>query len=122
MSASFPAALKSALTEKLTEAVTLPFPALTERVLHGPEVTWVRTPEGHEIDFLARGPDGSMELIQACTDASDPVTAKRELRALVEAAAIYPDARCRLLTATQDGLPPEVPTRVIAEPAYEWML
>ncbi len=86
------------------------------------EVTYVRTPEGHEVDFLSRGPDGSLELIQVCADASDPATAKRELRALVEAADIYPNARCRLLTATLDGLPPDIPPRVTARPAYEWML
>jgi len=86
------------------------------------EVTYVRTPEGHEVDFLSRGPDGSVELIQVCADASDPATAERELRALAEAAVVYPDARCRLLTATLDGVPSDLPSGVAAEPAYEWMV
>ena len=86
------------------------------------EVTYVRTPEGHEVDFLARSPEGAVELIQVCADASDPATEERELRALVEAAAIYPDARCRLLTATLDGLPSKLPEGTIAVPAYAWML
>ncbi|MEN8148381.1 MAG: ATP-binding protein [Planctomycetota bacterium] len=86
------------------------------------DVTYVRTPEGHEVDFLARWPDGSSELIQVSADARDPGTANRELRALAEAVAVHPDAGARLLTATQDGLPAEVPDGITAEPAYEWML
>ena len=34
------------------------------------EATYVRTREGHEVDFLARGEDGSAELVQVCDDAS----------------------------------------------------
>ena len=34
------------------------------------EATYVRTPEGHEVNFLARAEDGSAELIQVCDDAS----------------------------------------------------
>jgi len=85
-------------------------------------VTYVRTPGGFEVDFLARGPGGEVELIQVCADAGDPATAAREMRALVDAGALLPDATCRLLTATSDGMPAEVPSRVIAQPAYEWML
>lgn len=85
-------------------------------------VTYVRTPAGHEVDFLARGADGEAELIQVCADASDPLTAERELRALVEAGAIYPATRQRLLTLTRDGAPAEVPPGITVQPAYEWML
>jgi hypothetical protein len=85
-------------------------------------VTYVRTPGGREVDFLARGPDGDLELIQVCADASDPATADRELRALVEAGEVHPRARKRLLTLTRDGAPAEPPPSVIVQPAYEWML
>jgi hypothetical protein len=85
-------------------------------------VTYVRTPGGHEVDFLARGPDGGMELIQVCADASDPATAEREVRALAEAGEIYPGAGRRLLTLTRDGAPAEAPAGIIVQPAYEWML
>ncbi|MDZ4805423.1 MAG: ATP-binding protein [Candidatus Eisenbacteria bacterium] len=86
------------------------------------EVTYVRTPAGHEVDFLARGHDGRSDLIQVCADASDPATAERELRALVEAGQLYPESRRLLLTMSADGAPPGSPTEVIVRPAYEWML
>ncbi|MBI4791309.1 MAG: ATP-binding protein, partial [Deltaproteobacteria bacterium] len=76
-------------------------------------ITYVRTPAGHEVDFLARGPADGLELIQVCVDASDPATATRELRALMAAGEIYPGARKRLLTLTRDGVPPEVPSGVL---------
>ena len=85
-------------------------------------VTYVRTPAGYEVDFLARDAVGDMELIQVCADASDPATADRELRALVEAAAMFPAARRRLLTLTRDGAPAEVPEGIIVEPAHVWLL
>ena len=85
------------------------------------EVGYVRTAEGLEVDFLARGA-GGMELIQVCSDASASDTAEREIRALLAARAAYPEAGMRLLTATQDGLPQSVPSGVVAQPAYEWML
>jgi uncharacterized protein len=84
--------------------------------------TYVRTPAGHEVDFLARGPAGGLELIQVCADASEPATAHRELRALMAAKEVYPGAILRLLTLARDGVPAEAPAGVRAQPAYEWML
>jgi predicted AAA+ superfamily ATPase len=86
------------------------------------EVTYVRTPDGHEVDFLARTPAGDEHLVQVCADASHPDTATRELRALREAGATRPTARQWLLTLTRDRLPAEVPKAVTALPAYQWML
>ena len=85
------------------------------------ETTYVRTPEGFEVDFLARA-DGPPELIQVCADASSDATATRELRALTAAGAMFPSAKKRLLTLNRRGLPPETPEDVIAQPAYEWIL
>lgn len=86
------------------------------------EVTYVRTPEGHEVDFLARAPDGTEHLVQVCADASDRDTAARELRAIRGAARRHPRARRWLLTLTRDRLPAEPPEDVICWPAYRWML
>lgn len=86
------------------------------------EVTYVQTAEGHEVDLLARYPDGTEELLQVCAEAREPATAERELRALSEAGQLAPRARARLLTLTQDGLPAEVPEGIAAEPAYAWLL
>ena len=87
------------------------------------EVTYVRTEDGFEVDFLARRPAGKPELIQVSADARDEVTLERELRGLQAAAEVHPQAVLRLLTATADGLPGEkLPDGVVAEPAYAWML
>ena len=95
---------------------------LIELERRGCEVTYVRTPEGYEVDFLARSPSGETELIQVCADASDRQTASRELRALAAAQDRFPSARKRLLTLTRSGLPSEVPSGVEAQPAHEWLL
>lgn len=86
------------------------------------EVTYVRTAQGYEVDFLVRSPDGHRQLIQVCADASDPTTAARELRALDAASEEYPDAAMRLLTLTRDALPDGLPAGVVGQPAYAWML
>ena len=86
------------------------------------EVTYVRTPEGYEVDFLARAATGELELIQVCADLSDPRTAARECRALDAAGKLFPRARKRLLALTRDGLPAEAPPGTQVETACEWLL
>ncbi len=86
------------------------------------EVTYVRTPEGHEVDFFARAPDGGEHLIQVCADATDPETAAREIRALRSAGRRWPKARRWLLALTRDRTPAEPPEDVACWPAYRWML
>ena len=95
---------------------------LVELERRGFEVTYLRTPEGYEVDFVARAAGGGMELIQVCADLSDPATAARELRALAAGGALFPHARKRLLTLTQDGLPAGAPTDVEVQAACEWLL
>lgn len=85
-------------------------------------VTYVKTSDGREVDFLSRSPDGRQDLIQVCADASDPATAARELKALAEAALLFPEAGQHLLTLTRDGLPPQTPAGIQARPVYEWMI
>ncbi len=75
----------------------------------GMDVTYVRTPSGYEVDFLARLPTGETELIQVCTDPTGDAAAGRELRALEEAGRSYPNAVRRLLTLTRDALPLDAP-------------
>jgi predicted AAA+ superfamily ATPase len=86
------------------------------------DVTYVRTRSGYEVDFLARSPEGTEELIQVCADASTAETSEREFRALAEAAETHPNATQRLLTATRDGIPAEGGEGIVVQPAYEWML
>lgn len=95
---------------------------LIELERRGCEVTYVRTPEGYEVDFLARSPRGDAELIQVCVDASDHHTASRKLRALTDTEQRFPNARKRLLTLTRSGLPSETPGGIEVQPACEWFL
>jgi predicted AAA+ superfamily ATPase len=95
---------------------------LVELERRGMRVTYLRTPQGHEVDFLARHPTGEEELIQVCADATDSATSERELRALGEAGRVYPKSSKRLLTLTRDALPPRIPPDIVAQPAYEWLL
>ena len=87
--------------------------ALETAVLHelkrrNAEVAYVRTPGGFEVDFCARAAPGEELLIQVCVTLDDPATLAREVRALHDAAALYPNARQMLialdLPAAQTGL------------------
>lgn len=101
---------------------TLETAVLVELDRRKAEVSYVKTPTGFEVDFLARYPSGEMDLIQVCAEAGAQDTAQRELRALLEAGHLFPQARKQLLTLTRDGLPREMPSDVVAQPAYVWML
>ena len=96
--------------------------ALVELERRGCDVTYLRTPEGYEVDFLARAAGGGMELVQVCADLSDPATAAREFRALAAGGVLFPQARKRLLTLTRDVLPAEAPADVEVQAACEWLL
>jgi hypothetical protein len=86
------------------------------------EVTYVRTHQGREVDFLAREPGGSMMLIQVCADLSDPATAAREFLALKEAGEKYPQGRRLVLTLTTEDASTLRPEGIEIRPAYAWML
>lgn len=84
------------------------------------EVTYVKTQGGFEVDFLARYPDGTEELIQVCASVDDTETLAREVRALEDAE--YPRAN-RLLLTLESRMPfPEVPASITIQPAWQWIL
>jgi predicted AAA+ superfamily ATPase len=95
---------------------------LIELERRGMTVTYLRTPEGHEVDFLARSAAGETELLQVVSDATTRDVAEPEIQALEEAGRLYPRAVRRLLTSTRDALPRSAPQGILAQPAYEWML
>lgn len=64
----------------------------------GKKVHYYRTQEGYEIDFIVENSKGTMELIQAVWDVSDPKTMERENRAL-RAAEKELGIKGRILTA-----------------------
>ena len=95
---------------------------LVELERRGFDVTYLRTAEGYEVDFLARGADGGMELVQVCADLSDSATAAREFRALAAGGEMFPGARRLLLTLLRDGLPAEAPAGIEVQTACDWLL
>ncbi len=95
---------------------------LVELERRGCEVTYLRTPEGFEVNFLARSPNGKTELIQVCADLSVPATATREFRALAAGGDLFPHARRLLLTLTGDSAPVSVPDDVETRPVGAWLL
>lgn len=85
------------------------------------EVSYVRTREGYEVDFLARRPGERPALIQVCADLDDPQTLERELRALQAAALEHPGASLHLITLTPE-FAARVPQEVQVHPAAVWLL
>jgi len=87
------------------------------------EIAYVRCGNALEVDFLARFPDGTTELIQVCADLADPATRARELRALETAAVHHPRATRRMLVRNRDAIAgTTAPPGLTIEPASDWML
>ncbi|MDM7942113.1 MAG: ATP-binding protein [Hydrogenophaga sp.] len=100
--------------------------ALETVVLHslqaaGADVAYVRSPTGYEVDFYARHPGGQELLVQVCADISQPDTLAREVRALQEAAPLWPQAQCQLVAL---HVPSQiaVPDGITLCPATDWLL
>jgi hypothetical protein len=53
---------------------------------------------------------------------STPTTWDREIRALASAGADHPHAQQALLVLTREQIPPDVPSTIRVQPAYEWLL
>ncbi|MBP7864812.1 MAG: ATP-binding protein [Acidobacteria bacterium] len=87
----------------------------------GAELAYAKSPEGYEVDFLARFPDGRQELIQVCADPDDPGTVDRELRALSAGARELPAAGLRLVTLFPEAVK-ETPAGVKVHSAVDWLL
>lgn len=84
-------------------------------------VTYVKTAEGFEVDFLARPADGKPALIQVAAELADGETRGREVRALLAARAEHPDASLQLVTLTPE-LAADVPAEIEVHPAWRWLL
>ncbi len=87
----------------------------------GAGVSYVRTENGMEVDFLARYPDGTSELIQACADTRPAETLAREVRSLLEAAKEHRNASLHLVGLNQDP-PQSLPKGIQWQPASQWLL
>ena len=100
--------------------------ALETAVLHelhrrGAAVDYVLTPGGFEVDFCARWPEGHVWLVQVCADLSDASTLARELRALEDARASWPQAR-KMLVALYTPAVANLPPGIELHRATTWLL
>ncbi len=94
---------------------------LLELERRGAQISYVRTAEGFEVDFLARYPAGDEELIQVCADLDAPAAREREVRALLAAAAKHPGALRRLVGLVPQA-PLDLPRGIAWHSASEWLL
>jgi uncharacterized protein len=95
---------------------------LVELERRGYQVSYVRTREGLEVDFIASAAGKAPELIQVCLDASDRATWEREVRALSAAAAEYPDSMALFLTLDPTPPVPPLPPPLRWRHAAAWLL
>lgn len=95
---------------------------LLELERRGYEVSYVRTNEGWEVDFLAHRAGDAPLLLQVCLETSDDATWAREVRALAAAKAAHRSARAYLLTL--DATPPvgPLPRGLSWMSAARWLL
>ena len=101
---------------------TLETAVLLELERRGYSVSWIRTPHGWEVDFYAQRSGDSALLIQVCVDSRADSTWDREVRALVDAAAAYPDANALLITLDQAPPPRTLPSPLKWRSAAQWLL
>ena len=95
---------------------------LLELERRGWEVSYVRTPEGWEVDFCAHRPGEAPLLVQVGLETAGDQTWEREVRALRSAGEACGAAR--LLLVTLDSSPPRqgLPDGVTWAPASHWLL
>lgn len=87
----------------------------------GAEVSYVRTENGLEVDFLARYPDGKSGLIQVCAGTGPAETLAREVRALLDASKEHRSASLHLVGLDPDQ-PQNLPQGIQWQPASQWLL
>jgi predicted AAA+ superfamily ATPase len=95
---------------------------LLELERRGYEVSYARTNEGWEVDFLAHRAGDAPLLMQVCLETSDDATWAREVRALEAARAVHRKARAVLVTL--DATPPgkRLPRGLTWASAAQWLL
>lgn len=89
------------------------------------QVAYVKTPNGQEVDFVARAHDGKTQYIQVCSDLTGDEVCKRELDPLKEMLATKAKADCLLLTLTTTDVAiaqKDAPAGVKVKPVWEWLL
>ncbi|MGC8724813.1 MAG: ATP-binding protein [Acidobacteriota bacterium] len=85
------------------------------------EVTYVKTPEGFEVDFLAKWPGKRPSLVQVAADLRDEAVAEREARGLLAAKKRLPRASLHLVTLTPEAAA-NLPAEISVVAAWRWFL
>jgi predicted AAA+ superfamily ATPase len=85
------------------------------------DISYVHTPAGLEVDFLARHPSGVEQLIQVCASLDDPMTRERKIRALHSVAPHQPATTLNLI-ALDVPAAVEIPPNITLHHAADWML
>jgi uncharacterized protein len=86
----------------------------------GYETTYLRTPGGHEVDFVARKRGEPVELLQVCADLS--AARERELGALGEALKAGRGRRATVVTLAEEETVTLARRRVRVVPIWRWLL
>jgi len=93
-----------------------------ELLRRGKGLAYVKTPQGHEVDFLATHEDGTEQLIQVASNIDAIPTFEREMRALLGATVEHPKAEKLLLSETPPPRNVTLPPGVQWMPAWKWLL
>jgi predicted AAA+ superfamily ATPase len=94
---------------------------LLELERRGAKIAYVKTQNGFEVNFLARYPDGKLDLIQVCVDLDDPATREREIRALLDAKNDHPRTAMHVISLERpSGL--DLPRGITLHSTSSWLL
>lgn len=116
LSAAFDARARADLGHHLENVVAC------ELLRAGQRLAYVKTQDGHEVDFLATARDGTTTLVQVTADILDPKTLEREIRALEGAREEFPDAEPLLLLGNELPVATKLPKGIRVATIWRWLL
>lgn len=87
-----------------------------------PDICYVKTRAGREVDFIALLEDRSRMLVQVCESLADPQTRKREIAALAEAMAELKLASGIIVTRGEEGVVEVEAGKIAIMPAWRFLL
>ena len=87
-----------------------------------PDICYVKTRSGREVDFIALLEDRSRMLVQVCESLADPQTRKREIAALAEAMAELKLASGIIVTRGEEGVVEVEAGKIAIMPAWRFLL
>lgn len=87
-----------------------------------PDICYVKTRSGREVDFIASLEDRSRMLVQVCESLADPQTRKREIAALAEAMVELNLAAGIIVTRGEEGIVDDAAGKITIVPAWRFLL